>query len=480
MLQNEQPARAAGIEVYDPYTGQLIGTVPAASKEDLDRAVEDAGRAFSKWSRTSVYDRAQLAKRFLALVDEHREELAQSLSRESGKKIALSRIEVNNILLSWELFIEKARHMYGTLIPQGLEVNQARNMVMCTREPLGVIACILPFNFPCNLFSQKAAPALLAGNCIILKPASDNPLTILRLGQLLLEAGFPEGTVQVLTGRGSELGDPLAAHPGIDAISLTGSSEVGMHVAQLAAPTLKKVMLELGGNDPFIVLPDADLTAAVKEAVFARTFYSGQICCAPKRFLIHRSVYEEFVDLLAKELSDVRCTDPMSEEAGMGTLISERAAARVEEQIKLTLAQGGKLVLGGERAAMPAGGSAALEATLIRDVPHDADIMHDMEVFGPVIPVTSFETDEEAIALANASSYGLGAAVFTQRLDAAARYTRELEAGNVVINGSSYFRTFEMPFGGWKQSGLGNEGVSITFDEMTRIKNVVMKGIFPG
>ena len=186
------------------------------------------------------------------------------------------------------------------------------------------------------------------------------------------------------------------------------------------------------------------------------------------------------MDLLAKELSDVRCTDPMSEEAGMGTLISERAAARVEEQIKMTLAQGGKLVLGGERAATPAGGSAALEATLIRDVPHDADIMHDMEVFGPVIPVTSFETDEEAIALANASSYGLGAAVFTQRLDAAARYTRELEAGNVVINGSSYFRTFEMPFGGWKQSGLGNEGVSITFDEITRIKNVVLKGIFPG
>ena len=508
MLQKEQVSRSAGIEVYDPYTGQLIDTIPTASKEDLDRAVENARRAYSKWSKTSVYDRAQLAKRFLTLVDEHREELAQSLSRESGKKIALSRIEVNNILLSWELFIEKARHMYGTLIPQGLEVNQARNMVMCTREPLGVIACILPFNFPCNLFSQKAAPALLAGNCIIIKPASDNPLTILRLGQLLLEAGFPEGTVQVLTGRGSELGDPLAMHSGIDAISLTGSSEVGMHVAQLAAPTLKKVMLELGGNDPFIVLPDADLAAAVKEAVFARTFYSGQICCAPKRFLIHRSVYEEFVDLLAKELSDVRCTDPMSEEAGMGTLISERAAARVEEQIKLTLAQGGNLVLGGKRAATPAadgsaaveatltasgnlvlggkraatpaGGSAAVEATLIRDVPHDADIMHDMEVFGPVIPVTSFETDEEVIELANASAYGLGAAVFTQRIDAAARYTRELEAGNVVINGSSYFRTFEMPFGGWKQSGLGNEGVSITFDEMTRIKNVVLKGIFPG
>ena len=163
----------------------------------------------------------------------------------------------------------------------------------------------------------------------------------------------------------------------------------------------------------------------------------------------------------------------------MGTLISERAASRVEEQIKLTLAQGGKLVLGGERAATPAAGSAAVEATLIRDVPHDADIMHDMEVFGPVIPVTSFETDEEAIALANASAYGRGAAVFTQRLDAAARYTRELEAGNVVINGSSYFRTFEMPFGGWKKSGLGNEGVSITFDEMTRIKNVVLKGILP-
>lgn len=461
----------AVIEVTDPYTGELLDTVPSASEEDVDRAVAAAAGAGAQWRRTPVYDRVQLARRFLELVNEHREELAVSLSRESGKKIFQSRIEVNNILLSWNLFMEKARHIYGTVIPSGLEANQAHNMVAFSRVPLGVIACILPFNFPCNLFSQKVAPALLSGNCVIVKPATDNPLTVLKLGALLNEAGFPAGTVQVLTGRGSELGDRLASHPDIDAVSLTGSSEVGLHVAQMAAPTLKKVMLELGGNDPFIVLQDADLDAAVREAVAARFFYSGQICCAPKRFLVHRSVYETFLEKLTEEVEKIRCSDPMSEEPGMGTLISEKAAKKVEEQVALTLSQGGQLVLGGNR------DKAAFEATVIRDVPHDADIMHDMEVFGPVIPVTAFDTDEEAIRLANASRYGLGAAVFTQRIDLASLYARELEDGGVVINGSSYFRTFEMPFGGWKESGVGNEGVSVTFEEMTKIKNVVLKGI---
>lgn len=459
------------IEVTDPYRGDLLDTVPAASGEDINCAVCAARDAFSSWSRTSVYERTRLALRFLELVEQNREELARSLSLESGKKIAQSRIEVNNILLSWNLFIEKARHICGTVIPAGLEANQAHNIVTYQRVPLGVIACILPFNFPCNLFSQKVAPALLAGNCVIIKPASDNPLTVLRLGSLLKEAGFPDGTVQVLTGRGGEMGDQLASHPMIDAISLTGSSEVGTHVAQMAAPTLKKVMLELGGNDPFIVLEDANLDAAVKEAVTARSFYSGQICCAPKRFLIQKAVYEEFLGKLTAAMSEIHCNDPLSEEPGMGTLISEKAARKVEEQIQLTLSQGGKLVLGGGRKG------AAVEATLIRDVPYEADIMHDMEVFGPVIPVTMFETDEEAIRLSNDSMYGLGAAVFTNQLDRAALYSRQLEDGGVVINGSSYFRTFEMPFGGWKQSGLGNEGVSVTFEEMTRIKNVVLKGI---
>ncbi len=461
----------AVIDVTDPYRHELLDTVPAASKEDTDRAVASARAAFPAWSRTTVYDRAQIAHRFIDLVEENRELLARSLSLESGKKIAQSRIEVNNIILSWNLFIEKARHLYGTVIPAGLEANQAHNLVTYSRVPLGVIACILPFNFPCNLFSQKVAPALLSGNCVIIKPASDNPLTVLRLGELLQKAGFPDGTVQVLTGRGQEMGDWLASHPGIDAISLTGSSEVGIHVAQVAAPTLKKVMLELGGNDPFIVLEDADLDAAVRETVTARFFYSGQICCAPKRFMVQSSVYEAFLEKLEMEMSKIRCTDPLTEEAGMGTLISEKAAKKVEEQIQLTLSQGGKLVLGGGR------NGAAMDATLIRDVSHDADIMHDMEVFGPVVPVTSFETDEEAIALSNASKYGLGAAVFTQQINRASRYARELEDGGVIINGSSYFRTFEMPFGGWKQSGLGNEGVSVTLEEMTRIKNVVLKGV---
>ncbi len=459
------------MEVTNPYDGSLVDTVPKATKEDIDRAVACAVRAQKEWKKVSVYKRVELVKKFLSLVEENREDLARTLSLESGKNITEVGVEMNNIFTAWNAFSEKVKHLYDTVIPAGTEFNHDKNVVITRREPIGVVACIVPFNFPCNLFNQKVAPALLCGNAAIVKPASNNPLTVIKMVSLLNQAGFPAGVVQVVTGSGASVGNYLCEHEQVNAISLTGSTTVGLDVAQVAAKTLKTVALELGGNDAFIVLEDADLELAVNEAANGRFFNAGQICCAPKRFLIHKSLYQEFVEKVVARVSTFKMGNPLDADTKIGTLISERAARQVEEQIHHTVEQGGKIVLGGKR------DGAFIEPTILVDVPFTADIMHDMEVFGPVMPIASFESEEEVIALTNDSIYGLGAGVFTSNMKKAMHFVNEIEAGSVVINGSSYFRSFEMPFGGYKQSGVGTEGVFSTFDELTTTKCITLKGI---
>lgn len=459
------------ISVTNPYDGSVLDTIPHATREDVDLAVQCAAEAQKSWKNVPVYQRAELAMAFVELVRQHKDELAETMTRESGKTITESRNEINNVFTSWPAFCEKAKHLYGEVIPSGMERGHDKNIVLTKREPVGVVACIIPFNFPCNMFSQKVAPALLSGNAVVIKPATDNPLTVCKLAALLREAGFPSGIVQLVTGRGSTTGNFLCEHKDVHAITLTGSTTVGKSVARCAADTLKKVALELGGNDAFIVLDDADLELAIREAVQARFYNAGQICCAPKRFLIHKSLYSQFVDEVVKRTSALRKGNPLEDSTQVATIISETAAREVERQINLTISQGGKLLLGGKRSG------AFVEPTILADVPATADIMHDMEVFGPVMPITSFDTEEEVLALANDTVYGLGGSVFTNSLAKAARFTSELECGSVVVNGSSYFRSFEMPFGGWKQSGVGTEGVFSTFDELTNIKCIAFKGI---
>lgn len=459
------------IEVRNPYDGSLVDTVPSATKEDLDEAVRCAVNAQKQWKQVPVYQRVELVKKFLSLVDKNRDELAETLSLESGKNITEVQIEMNNIFTAWNAFSEKIKHKYDEVIPNGCEFGHDKNIVITRREPIGVVACIIPFNFPCNLFNQKVAPALLCGNAAIVKPATDNPLTVCKLVGLLREAGFPAGVVQVVTGRGSTVGNYLADHPQINAVSLTGSTEVGKTVAKTAAETLKSVALELGGNDAFIVLEDADFELAVTEAVNARFFNAGQICCAPKRFFIHQSLYQRFVEEVADRVSKFKAGNPLDKDTKIGTVISEKAAKTVEDQIQLTVRQGGQIVLGGHRKG------AFVEPTIIKDVPVDADIMHNMEVFGPVMPIASFDDEGEVLKLANDTIYGLGGSVFTKDMKKAMHFVNEYECGSVVINGSSYFRSFEMPFGGYKQSGVGTEGVYSTFDELTTLKCIVLKGI---
>ena len=310
----------------------------------------------------------------------------------------------------------------------------------------------------------------MMGNAAIVLPSSDNPLTLMKLTEMLVEAGVPNGVVQCLTAPGA-VKDAAVTDPRVHLVTLTGSTEVGIETAKLAAANLTHTALELGGNDAFIVLDDGDVDLAVEEMVWGRMYNTGQVCCASKRFLIHNSLKDEFTQKAMDRIRQLKCGDPSREDTQIGCLISEKAAVKVEKEVELTLKQGGKLLMGGKR------NGAFYEPTVITDIPKTADVAKDMEIFGPVVSIIGFDTDEEAIEIANASKFGLSSCVFSKDQKRAFKVASAMEAGGAVINGASFFRSFEMPFGGWKHSGIGTEGVMSTFDEMTRVKTIVLKNI---
>ena len=459
------------IDVINPATGAVVDTVPAATKEDVDNAVAYAKAAQKKWAAVPVSEKVAIMYKFLDIVDENKEELAQTLSQETGKPIVEARAEIGNIRIGFSGFCEKAKHLYGNTFPAGLEPGQDKHVLITKKEPIGVIACVIPFNFPCDLFDQKVAPTLLAGNAAIVKPSTDNPLTLCKLTQMLGEAGVLPGAVQIVTGRGSKTGTWLCENPDVHGITLTGSTEVGIETYQRGAAHLAHIALELGGNDAFIVLEDGDVDLAVEEMIWGRMYNTGQVCCASKRFLIHKSRAAEFTEKAVARISQLKQGQPSDESTQIGCLISESAAIKVKNQIDHTVEQGGKIVLGGER------NGAFITPTVIAGVPKTADVAIDMEIFGPVVPIIEFETVEEAIEIANGSKFGLCGCVFTSDMKTAVKVCNALECGGTIINGASFFRSFEMPFGGYKYSGVGTEGVMSTFDEVTRTKTIVLKNI---
>lgn len=459
------------IQIVNPATGKGIDTVPNAGPEDVEIAVAKAKTAQEKWAQVPVYRRAEILRTFLALVDKNKEELAQTLSAETGKPIKEARAEIGNIPIGFEGFIERGKHLYSSVIPSGTEAGQEKNVQITLREPIGVVACIIPFNFPCDLFDQKVAPTLMAGNAAIVKPPHQNPLTLCKLTQLMVEAGVSDGAIQILTGEGPKAGAALAAHPDVHKITFTGSTEVGIETAKAAASHLAHISLELGGNDAFIVHEDADVALAVEEMIWGRMYNCGQVCCASKRFLVHNRIRSEFVEQAIQRIRELKYGDPRSEDTQIACLVTEAAARRVEDQVNLTVKQGGKITLGGKR------DGAFYTPTVLNDVPKEADAARDMEIFGPVVTVIGFDSIDEAIEIANSSKYGLSGCIFTRDMKIAMKVANALECGEVVINGASFFRSFEMPFGGYKYSGIGTEGVLSTFDEVTHLKTVVLKNI---
>ena len=309
------------------------------------------------------------------------------------------------------------------------------------------------------------------GNSIIIKPSNYNPLTLIEYVKLMIEAGVPAGCIQVLTGDGPTAGQALAGHPGVSLVSLTGGTAAGIQTMGTASKNLTHVTLELGGNDAFIFLEDGDMDLAVKETIWGRLYNGGQVCCASKRFIIHNSRKAEFIERMKEVISKLKVGDPSSMETDMGPMININAAKRIEDQVNKTISEGATLVCGGKRE------DAYYMPTILDNVTKDMEVAKDMEIFGPVIPVIGFDTEEEALEIANQSSYGLCGCVFSKDFGRALRLANKLECGGAVVNGASFYRSFEMPFGGWKHSGIGNEGVLSTLQEMSRTKTIVLKNI---
>lgn len=459
------------LNIVNPYTLKVIDTVPNASEKDVDMAVKIANSALKSWSEVAVTKKIEILKKFLNLVDENKDDLAKTLMLETGKPITQAYAEIGNIRIGFEGFMERAKHLYGEVIPFGTEMGNDKTMQFTLREPVGVVAAIIPFNFPCDLFDQKVAPSLLAGNTVVVKPPHQNPLTLIKLVALLIKAGIPKNVVQIVTGDGPKTGNSLACHPLVHKITFTGSTKVGVLTYQNAASHLAHISLELGGNDAFIVLNDADIDLAVDEMVWGRMYNNGQVCCASKRFLVQKGVLDEFVEKSKARLKKLVIGDPSKKSTEISCLVTLQAAERVEQQINNVVKQGGKIVLGGKRV------NAFIEPTIITNIPKTADVALNDEIFGPVVSIIPFDTVEEAIEIANASNYGLCGCVFTKNIRTAFNVVKQLECGGTVINGASFFRSFEMPFGGYKFSGIGTEGVLSTFNEVTKIKTVTLKNI---
>ena len=464
-------SNGAVIEVVNPATQELIDTVPNVTDEDVDTAVKVAVEEQKKWEKVSIYERADILYKFVDLVEENKERLAVLLSNETGKPIKEARGEIANVRIGTRGFIEKAKHLYGKSIPEGSEAGQEKTIQFTKRYPIGVIAAIIPFNFPSDLFCQKVPPALMMGNSIIVKPSNYNPLTLIEYVKLMIEAGVPAGCIQILTGDGPTAGQALARHPGVHLVSLTGGTAAGIQTMGTASKNLTHVMLELGGNDAFIFLEDGDMDLAVKETIWGRLYNGGQVCCASKRFLIHNSRKQEFIDRMKEVISNLKVGDPMKEDTDMGPMININAAKRIEEQVNQMVSEGATVVCGGRRE------DAYYYPTILDNVTKDMEASKDMEIFGPVISVIGFDDVEEAIEIANQSSYGLCGCVISKDVSRAMKIADRLECGGAVVNGASFYRSFEMPFGGWKHSGIGNEGVMTTLEEMSRLKTIVLKNI---
>ena len=459
------------IEVYNPATNELIDTVPSLTKEDVERAIDYADAHQKDWEAKSVIERCEVLSRFAELVEENKDELAMLLSKETGKPIKEAYNEIANIQIGVPGYVEKVKHEYGNIVYRGTEKGQENTIQYTIQQPLGVVVAIIPFNFPSDIFINKVPPALLMGNAVILKPASVNPLTLTRYVELLVEAGVPAGVISVVHGSGSVVGKTLTSSKKVDMVSLTGSTAAGIDAAKNCAEHCAHSSLELGGNDAFILCADGDMDLAIEETVWGRLYNTGQVCCASKRFLVENSVKDEFIRKMTDKINSLKQGNPQDMSTDIGCLVSEEAAIEVERQVQETIKAGATLVCGGKR------NGAFYEPTILDNVTPDMEVAKDMEIFGPVIPVIGFDDLEEAIEIANKSIYGLSGSIITKDISKAIKVSEKMECGGFVINGASFFRSFEQPFGGWKYSGIGNEGIMTTLKEMSRTKTVILKNI---
>ncbi len=462
MFINGQWADALSGETYEvrnPANGQVVDTAPLAGREEAENAVKAAQAALRVWADTSPDDRATLLRKGIKAVEVHAQEITALLTAEQGKPLFEAAGELHHFLHGLEFYAGLASKIRGDQVPLPPALGKhAYGLVL--KRPVGVCVGIVPWNFPLTLAATKIGPALIAGNPIIIKPAKTTPLATLKIIGLLNEAGLPPGVLQCLTGSGSTVGEALICHPAVRRVALTGSSETGRRVMQLAGPDFKRITLELGGSDPCLICPDADIKRAVSGVVVGRYWNAGQQCLAIKRLYVFEEVYDKFMAGLLEKVGNYRVGDgntkPEKPFIRMGPLHTAYQREEVEGQLADAVEKGAKVLLGGKRPDDPGLANGYwFEPAVVADVPEDSKLVTE-EVFGPVLPVWRVKTLDEALQKANHSPWGLGSSIWTQNMAWANRAIREIEAGVTWVN-QIHYGYDELPFGGIKASGLGQE-----------------------
>ncbi len=456
------------IEVDNPATGELVGTVPKVGRAETRQAIDAASRAFPAWRRKTAKERAAVLRRWFELMLAAQDDLARLMTTEQGKPLAESKGEVAYAASFLEWFGEEAKRVYGDTIPQ----QQPDKRFLVVKEPIGVVACITPWNFPLAMITRKAGPAIASGCTVVLKPASQTPFSALALAELAERAGVPPGVFNVITGAAGEIGAELTSNPIVRKLSFTGSTETGKVLMAQCASTVKKLSLELGGNAPFIVFDDADLDAAVEGAIASKYRNTGQTCVCANRLLVQDTVYDLFSAKLAEAVRKLTPAPGLEAGATQGPLIDDRAVEKVESHIADATAKGASILLGGKRHQR---GGRFFEPTILTGVTPSMAVAKE-ETFGPVAPLFRFTTEAEAIALANDTEFGLAAYFYGRDIARVWRVAEALEYGIVGIN-TGIISTEVAPFGGVKESGLGREGSKYGLEEFLEIKYLCMGGI---
>jgi succinate-semialdehyde dehydrogenase/glutarate-semialdehyde dehydrogenase len=476
LINGEQVQAKSGseMEVVNPATEEEFDSVPRGDAEDVDAAVAAAKEAFKEWSKKDPDDRAEAIRAGVAKVRENAKEIAGLLTKEQGKPFGESMGELHHFLHGMNYYADLASKIEGTYATLPSTLGQAYGLVI--KKPIGVCAGIVPYNFPLTLMGTKVGPALAAGNTIVIKPAGTTPLATLRVAELFHEADLPPGVFNVVTGPGSEVGEALAAHPDVRRIALTGSTPVGKRLLEVAAPQFKKVSAELGGSDPVIVFPDADVDAAVRGINIGRFFNAGQACLAAKRVYVFDEVYDEFMESLVKRVGRYELGDGAEKaekpSIRMGPLNAAKHRDTLNDQLQEAVDKGAKVAIGGESHE---GKGFFFQPTVLENAPHDSKVATE-ETFGPLLPVFKVSDADEAFRLANESSFGLGSSVYTYDVRMIHRAAQEIEAGMTWVN-QLHFGYDELPFGGVKDSGVGREHGKEAIESYLEQKSVVVGGL---
>lgn len=452
------------IAVINPFNNQTVDHVPLGDVKDAHDAIHAANKAKKFMREMSSRKLSRILYDIHQELKEKHQEISKLITLETGKPIRESKVEMDRSLQTLLMAAEESKRIHGETVPMDAAIAGRSTFGFTIKIPLGVVAAISPFNYPVNLAIHKLAPALAAKNTVVFKPSTKAPLAALKMAQIMGKH-LPNGAVNAITGSGSVLGDEMVTSDLVNKISFTGSVPTGLSIARKAG--MKKLTLELGGNDPLLVMDDADLEMAVMGAVGGSYLNAGQVCIAVKRIIVHEKVADQFIEDLVSRTKKLKIGDPLEPETEMGPLIDENAAIRVEQAVNKALENGAQLLCGGKRKG------AFFDATVLDHVQKEMELVQ-KETFGPVSPIIRVKNLDEAIEVANSTSYGLQAGVFTRSIENAKRAVREIEAGSVLINKQSTFRTDNMPFGGFKMSGIGKEGVKYAVEDMTRTKMVVV------